>query len=54
MAKNEESGIYFVVRFILDLRQEDMVREARMRIIPTKISMENIGAKKVYWTENIK
>lgn len=54
MAKNEESAIYFVVRFILDLRQEDMVREARMRIIPTKISMENIGSKKVYWTENIK
>jgi len=54
MAKNEESGIYFVVRFILDLRQEDMVREARMRIIPTKISMENIPSKKVYWSENIK
>jgi len=54
MAKNEESGIYFVVRFILDIRQEDMVREARMRIIPTKISMENVGANKVYWTENIK
>lgn len=54
IAKGEESGIYFMVRIILDLHQEDMVREARMRIIPTKISMENIGSKKVYWSENIK
>ena len=54
IAKGEESAIYFMVRIILDFHQEDMVRVARMRIIPTKISMENISSKKVYWSENIK
>ncbi len=54
MAKGEEANIYFVVHYILDIRQEDMVREARMRIIPTKISMENLSARKVYWAQDIK
>ncbi len=54
MAKGEEASIYFEVRFILDLHQEDMVREAKFRMIPTKITMENINSKKVYWTEDFK
>jgi hypothetical protein len=54
MAKGDESDIYFDVQFVLDLRQEDMVKQAKLRIIPTKISMLNLSSHKIYWSVDIK
>ena len=54
MAKGDESDIYFDVLFVLDLRQEDMVKQAKLRIIPTKISMLNLSSHKIYWSMDIK
>lgn len=53
-AKNEEAEIYFQVRFVLDFRQDDFNKQARMRIIPTQISMLNLSTHKVYWSQDIK
>lgn len=54
MAKADEPNIYFQVRFVLDLRQEDMVKEAKMKMIPTKISMVSRASHRIYWTADIK
>jgi hypothetical protein len=54
IAKADESNTYFQVRFVLDLRQEDMAKQAKMRIIPTQISMLNLTTHKVYWSVDIK
>ncbi len=54
IAKGDESNLYFQVRFVLDLRQEDMVKQAKMRIIPTQISMLNLASHKIYWSADIK
>lgn len=54
MAKGDESNIYFQVHFVLDLRQEDMTKQAKMRIIPTQIAMLNLSSRKVYWSLDIK
>jgi len=54
IAKGEESDIYYQVRFVLDLRQEDMRKQAKMRIIPTQISMVNLKSHKIYWSTDIK
>jgi hypothetical protein len=54
IAKGDESNTYFQVRFVLDLRQEDMIKQAKMRIIPTQISMLNLTTHKVYWSVDIK
>lgn len=53
-AKNEEPNIYFEVRFVLDLRQEDLVKQAKLRIIPTQFSMLNSATHKIYWSQDIK
>ncbi len=54
MAKGEEPNAYFQVRFVLDLRQEDMVKQAKLRIIPTQISMLSLTSHKIYWSQDIK
>jgi hypothetical protein len=54
IANDDASNIYFQVRFVLDLRQEDIVKQAKMRIIPTQISMLNLASHKVYWSIDIK
>lgn len=54
IAKGNESSIYFQIRFVIDLRQEDMVKQAKMRIIPTQITMLNLDSHKVYWNAEIK
>lgn len=53
-AKGDETNIYYQVRFVLDLRQEDMAKQAKLRIIPTQISMLNLSSHKVYWSLEIK
>lgn len=53
-AKSEEQNVYFRVRFVIDVRQEDMVKEARLRMIPKEIAMVNVSTQKVYWTEQVK
>lgn len=54
IAKGEEPNIFFQIRFVLDLRQEDMVKQARLRIMPTQISMLNPTSHKIYWSTEIK
>ncbi|HEY6952084.1 MAG TPA: DUF4852 domain-containing protein [Bacteroidota bacterium] len=54
MAKADEPNIYFQVRFVLDVRQEDMVKQAKMKMIPTHISMVSLTSHKVYWETDIK
>jgi hypothetical protein len=54
MAKGEEPSLFFRVRFVLDLRQDDMVKQAKLRIIPLDIAMMNTMSKKIYWTDQIK
>jgi hypothetical protein len=54
IAKGEEPNIFFQIRFVIDLRQEDMVKQAKLRIIPTQISMLNPASRKVYWSTDIK
>ncbi len=53
-AKNEEADIYFQVRFVLDLRQDDFKKKATMKIIPTQIAMLNLTTHKIYWSQDIK
>ena len=53
-AKGDEADLFYEVRFVLDLRQEDMVKQAKLKIIPTQISMLNIASHKVYWSVDIK
>jgi hypothetical protein len=54
IANDDASNIYFQVRFVLDLRQEDIVKQAKLRIIPTQISMLNLASHRVYWSIDIK
>jgi hypothetical protein len=54
VAKNEEPGIYFKIQFVIDMSQEDMVKQAHLRIIPKRITMVNDGSHKIYWTEELK
>jgi hypothetical protein len=54
IAKDDESNIYFQVRFVLDLRQEAMEKQATLKIIPTQISMLNLASHRVYWSIDIK
>lgn len=54
MAKGEEHNVCFRVRFVVDMRQEDMVKQAKLRMIPTEIAMVNIATQKAYWTEQLK
>jgi hypothetical protein len=54
LAKGDESNIYFQIRFVLDLRQEEMVKQAKLKIIPTQISMINLGSQKSYWSTDIR
>lgn len=53
-AKGDEGNIYYQVRFVLDLRQDDMTKQAKLRIIPTQISMLNLSSHKIYWSLDIK
>ncbi len=53
-AKNEEGNIYFQVHFVLDFRQDDFEKKAKMRIVPTGIEMLNLSTHKVYWSQDIK
>lgn len=54
IVKGDESNVYFQVRFVLDLHQEEMVKQAKMKIIPTQISMVNLSSHKIYWSADIK
>lgn len=53
-AKEDEPNLYFRIRFVLDLSQEDMAKQAKFKMIPTQIAMISLSSKKVYWTEDIK
>jgi hypothetical protein len=53
-ANANEANIYYQVRFVLDLHQEDLTKQATIRIIPTQISMLNVESHKVYWIVDIK
>jgi hypothetical protein len=54
MAKGDEANVYFLVRFVLDLRQEGIVKRASMKMIPTQISMISLPSHKIYWSTEIK
>jgi hypothetical protein len=54
MAKAEESNIYFRVRFVVDMSQEDMVKQAKLKMIPQLITMINVANQKIYWSEDLK
>jgi hypothetical protein len=53
-AKSDEANIFFKVQFVVDMNQEDMVKEAHLRMIPKRISMVNDASQKIYWTEDLK
>jgi hypothetical protein len=53
-AKGDENNVYFRVRFVIDMQQEDMVKQAKLRMIPKEIAMVNTATQKIYWTEQVK
>ena len=53
-ANSEEANIYYQVRFVLDLHQEDMTKQATIRIIPTQVSMLNVESHRIYWVVDLR
>jgi hypothetical protein len=51
VAKNDESQLYFRVRFKLDLSQTGATKGARFLIVPQRIQLVNMRTNSVYWEQ---
>ncbi len=53
-AKVMESDAYFKVKLMVDLSQEDIKKQARLKIVPKEITLFDLRQKTNYWREEIK
>ena len=53
-AKGDEANVYFKVRFVLDLSQEGIVKQAKLKVVPKEIVLMNTKNKMVFWRQEIR
>lgn len=53
-AKGDEANIYFKVRFVIDLSQEGIVKQAKLKVVLKEITLMNTKTKMVYWRGEIR
>lgn len=47
--KNEETAVYFRIRFTIDIAQTAIKQQALLRIVPKDIELVNTNQKKILW-----
>ncbi|HTP80887.1 MAG TPA: hypothetical protein VMM57_10870 [Bacteroidota bacterium] len=53
-AKVDEGDVYFKVKFIVDISQEEIQRQAKLKIIPREIELFNLHTQTDYWRQELK
>jgi hypothetical protein len=53
-AKNSEQQIFFRLRFVLDISQDNISAKAKFKIIPKEIALMHLQNKFIYWKDEIK